>query len=126
VAEFGRVWWSRHDEEVPPIEHWPSIEDCHEWDGLFSISASNGTRRLFLTAFCDNGHEGSFSILENGSIMAKGTTRVASAPTIAEVDGHTFPAGAYFGAGHWEVECQTPDGGVYRVVAEVLNWGSTE
>jgi hypothetical protein len=126
IVDYGQVWWSSDSASLPPIVQWHRIEDCHEWDGLFSISASNGAQRLFLTAFCDNSEEGSFNIEENGARIAEGKTRVTRAPTLVEDDGYTFPAGAYFGAGNWEVECEASGDRCYRVIAEVRHWKSTD
>lgn len=126
MVNYGRVWWSRRDSPVPPIEQWAPIDDCHEWDGLFSISASDGTRRLSFTAFCDNCQAGSFKLEENGAGIVEGRSRVTRAPTLVEDDGYTFPSGAYFGAGKWELECETSSGDCYRVIAEVRDWASTD
>lgn len=126
MGDYGRVWWSSDDALVPPIEQWRPIEDCYEWDGMFSITASNGSRRLFVTAFCDNVQVGSFKIKENGKTIEIGTTRVSLAPTLVEDDGYPFPAGTYFGAGKWEVECETSSGQSFLVIADVRDWKSID
>lgn len=82
--------------------------------------------RLFLIATCDNNHEGKFNLNCGERVLLKGNAHVVRAPAIVEEDGFTFPPGAHFGAGLWEIECVATDGQRYRAIAEVCDWTSTD
>jgi hypothetical protein len=121
---YGLVWWGASGAAVPPRTEWLPIRVCHEWDGQIQIIARSAQGELQLIAWCD-GYPGTFTITTKHQTL-RGTTKVAAGPAVVEEDGHTFPAGAYFCAGDWLIECDAESGEVYLVHAEVRDWTATD
>lgn len=129
MRDMGHLWIcnDRSDNlSCPASPDALPIFDCHEWDGLFSIHAQNTDCDVRLTAWCDGQETGTFKLNRRGQNEIAGKTRVVHAPALIEPDGYAFPAGAYFGAGLWTVQCEPDTGLPVLIKILVRDWSSTD
>lgn len=129
MCDLGQLWICNDQSDIstcPTTQDALSIVDCNEWDGLFSIHARNTDCDVRLTAWCDGQETGTFKLDRTGQNAVTGKTRVVHAPALMEPDGYTFPAGAYFGAGLWTVQCEPDNGHTVLIKLLVSDWNSTE
>lgn len=129
MRDMGQVWICNDITNISTCPATPDaipIIDCHEWDGLFSIHARNDDCDVRLTAWCDGNESGDFKLVRTGQNDVAGRTRVVHAPTLMEPDGWAFPAGAYFGAGLWTIQCNAYIGPPVLIKIFIGDWNATD